>query len=179
MTPQSEDLRPPLGNQHFNVATRLLRHCELRPNAIALREPRSRRGLRHDVETTFTELTVSVAQYVVGLERLGVSRGMRVVLMVPPSRELIRLVYALLQLGAVMVLVDPGIGIRNLGKCLNESQPEAFFGIRKAQLARRLFGWARSTIRISATISQRRRRHNGLAEFDTQSNGSLLRSPAR
>jgi len=155
MTPHSGGLHPPLGIASFNVAARLRQHAATRPHAIALREPVNRRGPPRYIETTFSELAASTAVYVIGLQRLGIKPGMRVALMVPPSRELIRLVYALLQLGAVMVLVDPGIGIRNLGKCLAEAQPEAFLGIRKAQFARILFGWAKSSIRITATISSR------------------------
>lgn len=140
--------------QNGNVAARLLEHVAQRANTVAIREPQDRRGDPRYIETTYSELAISTAEYARGLEILGITPGMRVALMVPPSRELIRLVYALLQIGAVMVLVDPGIGLRNLGKCLAEAEPEAFLGVRKAQIARWLFGWARSTIRISATISQ-------------------------
>ncbi len=160
MTPPSGGLRPPLGTETCgdarssrNVVARLLQHAAERPSAIAVYEPKNARGRRRYVETTFRELADSVQNYAAGLQRLGITRGMRVTVMVPPSRELIRVVYALLGLGAVMVLVDPGMGIRNLGKCLDEAQPEAFLGIWKAQVARRLFGWAKSTLKISLTIS--------------------------
>jgi acyl-CoA synthetase (AMP-forming)/AMP-acid ligase II len=68
--------------------------------------------------------------------------------MVPPSHEFVRLVFALLQLGAAPVLVDPGMGIKNLSQCLAEAQPEAFIGVAKAHVARWLYGWAKSTLRI-------------------------------
>jgi acyl-CoA synthetase (AMP-forming)/AMP-acid ligase II len=154
MTPQSGGLRPPLGTCAENVVSRLDQHAADLPDRIAIREPARPRGSAAYVETSFSRLHSSVIHYTVGLHQLGVRQGMRVALMVPPSRELICLVYALLKLGAVMVLVDPGIGIRNLGKCLDEAAPEAFWGIRKAQIARWLFGWAKSSVRISATISQ-------------------------
>ncbi|MFO0917266.1 MAG: fatty acid CoA ligase family protein [Planctomycetaceae bacterium] len=137
-----------------NVAARLFQQAIERPDAVAIREPKNARGPCRYVETTFRELADSVQDYMFGLQQLGITRGTRVVVMVPPSRELIRLVYALLGMGAVMVLVDPGMGIRNLGKCLAEAQPEAFLGIWKAQIARRLFGWAKSTLKVSLTISQ-------------------------
>jgi acyl-CoA synthetase (AMP-forming)/AMP-acid ligase II len=151
MTPQRTGLPPSLKRGECNVGKRLRDHATARPNAIAIREPQ---GRSRYVETSFDDLYGSVLHYVAGLHGLGITPDMRVALMVPPSRELIRLVYALLQLGAVMVLVDPGMGIRNLGKCLAEAAPEAFIGIRKAQIARLLFGWARSSVRISATITQ-------------------------
>jgi hypothetical protein len=44
----------------------------------------------------------------------------------------------------VPVLVDPGIGKDKVKGCLAEAAPEAFLGIAKAHLARRLLGWAPS-----------------------------------
>ena len=34
----------------------------------------------------------------------------------------------------VVVLIDPGMGVRNLGVCLGEAEPEAFIGVLKALL---------------------------------------------
>ena len=77
----------------------------------------------------------------------GIRRGVRTVLMVAPSLDFFALTFALFKVGAVPVLIDPGMGVRNLGKCLAEAEPEAFIGIPKAHLARRVLGWARETIR--------------------------------
>jgi acyl-coenzyme A synthetase/AMP-(fatty) acid ligase len=48
----------------------------------------------------------------------------------------------LFKAGAVPVLIDPGIGIKPLKTCLDEAWPEAFIGVTKAQIARKIFGWA-------------------------------------
>src|SRR5262249_24056228 len=79
-------------------------------------------------------------------------RGVRTVLMVKPSLEFFALTFALFKIGAVPVFVDPGMGIRHLGRCLHEAEPEAFIGIPRAHLARLLFGWARRTIRHVVTV---------------------------
>jgi acyl-CoA synthetase (AMP-forming)/AMP-acid ligase II len=81
---------------------------------------------------------------------------MRTVLMVPPSLDFFALTFALFKIGAVPVIVDPGMGIRNLGKCLSDAEPAAFIGIPKAHLARRVLGWARRTLRITVTIGSPR-----------------------
>jgi hypothetical protein len=47
------------------------------------------------------------------------------------------------------------MGIRNLGICLGEAAPEAFIGVTKAHVARLLFGWGRSTIRLFVTVGWR------------------------
>ena len=52
------------------------------------------------------------------------------------------------------VLVDPGIGRDKVKGCLGEARPEAFLGIAKAHLARRLLGWAPD----ARVLGDRRRR---------------------
>ena len=87
-----------------------------------------------------------------GLEAVGIGRGVRTVLMVKPSLEFFALTFALFKAGAVPVLIDPGMGIKNLGRALLEAEPHAFLGIPPAQLARRILGWAKSTIKITVTV---------------------------
>ena len=62
--------------------------------------------------------------------------GTRLVLMVPPSIDFISLVFALFKAGVVTVLIDPGMGRRNLIRCLAECEPEGFIGIPLAQAVR-------------------------------------------
>jgi acyl-CoA synthetase (AMP-forming)/AMP-acid ligase II len=111
---------------------------------------------RGDYDTlTFAQLDLLSGQLARGLDHFGVRRGIRTVLMVRPSLDFFALTFALFKVGAVPVLIDPGMGIRNLGKCLAEARPEAFIGIPKAHVARRLLRWARDTIRITVTTACR------------------------
>ncbi|HQG29338.1 MAG TPA: AMP-binding protein, partial [Candidatus Ozemobacteraceae bacterium] len=66
---------------------------------------------------TFRQLEEESNRYARGLQKLGVRRGMRTALMLTPSLEFFAVTFALFKLGAVVVLIDPGIGIHNLGKC--------------------------------------------------------------
>ena len=105
-----------------------------------------------------------------GLDAIGIGRGVRTVLMVRPSLEFFALTFALFKAGAVPVLIDPGMGIKNLGRCLAEAEPEAFIGIPKAQAARRLLGWGRETIRgRSPSAAPGRAAH--LARMDVRNPG--------
>ena len=52
-------------------------------------------------------------------------------------------------------MIDPGMGIRNLGKCLEEARPAAFIGVPKAHYARRVLGWGRDSLRILVTTHGR------------------------
>jgi hypothetical protein len=72
--------------------------------------------------------------------------------MLRPGPDFVAVTFALFKLGAVLVLVDPGIGPRRLRACLAEAEPAAFIGIPRAQIARVLLGWARDSIRIRITV---------------------------
>ena len=103
---------------------------------------------------TYKQLEESSNACAAGLLKAGVGKGMRVVLMVMPGLDFFSLAFALFKLGAVLVGVDPGMGVRNLGKCLAEAEPAAFIGNRKAHMARRLLGWARQTLHIKITTER-------------------------
>jgi len=79
-----------------------------------------------------------------GLLASGVLPGTRTALLVPPVEDFFVLAFALLRLRAVPVLVDPGIGRDKVRGCLGQAEPEAFLGVPKAHLARRVLGWAPS-----------------------------------
>src|SRR5262249_53085325 len=124
-----------------NIAATLVDRARRQPDAVALIEATSGTGW------TFRQLDDESDRLARGLARMGLTRGTRAVLMQPPSLPFYALTFALFKLGAVVVLIDPGLGVRNLGVCLAEAQPEAFLGVSKAHLARVLLGWGRRTIR--------------------------------
>jgi acyl-CoA synthetase (AMP-forming)/AMP-acid ligase II/pimeloyl-ACP methyl ester carboxylesterase len=90
-----------------------------------------------------------------GLEKVGLRAGDRVVVMVTPGVALFAILAALLKLGAIPVLVDPGMGLRRLGSCLAEVRPRAFIGVPRAQLGRLLYRWARSSLELVVTVGRR------------------------
>jgi acyl-CoA synthetase (AMP-forming)/AMP-acid ligase II len=103
-------------------------------------------------QLSFGELEDASNRTALALNAAGIRRGMRTALMVPPGLDFFTLTFALFKAGAVPVLIDPGIGVRDLGGCLAHAQPEAFIGIAKAHAARVVLGWARESIRTSITV---------------------------
>ncbi|MBY0228763.1 MAG: AMP-binding protein [Gemmataceae bacterium] len=134
-----------------NIAAPLADLARLRPESPALIVPRGTRRPPPWRETrlTFKQLDDESDRLARGLLRLGLTRGMRAALLVPPSPEFFALVFALFKAGAVVVLVDPGMGVAGLGKCLAEAAPEAFIGTTKAHLARILFRWPKPALRVT------------------------------
>jgi len=134
-----------------NIADFLPEMAAKQPDATAIICPWGRRG----GSLTYRELNLRSARIAHGLERAGIGRGTRTVLMVPPGLDLFPLAFALFRVGAVPVLVDPGIGLNQLKACLGNSEPEAFIGVSKAHAARVLLGWARATVRRNITVGRR------------------------
>src|SRR5690606_34659380 len=61
----------------------------------------------------------------------------RMVLMVRPGLEFIALTFALFKVGAVIVLIDPGMGPKNVIRCLEEVGPQGFVAIPLVHWIRR------------------------------------------
>ena len=138
-----------------NIASALSEVARLRPyaTAVACSAGRDRAGRVAYTHWTFRQLDCESDVLAHGLVAYGIKRGVRTVLMVKPGLEFFSLTFALFKAGAVPILIDPGMGVRNLGRCLAEAEPEAFLGIPRAQLARRLLGWGRRTIRVDVTVT--------------------------
>ena len=112
------------------------------PDTVAMRIP-GKDG-RYSTALSFAELHQRSDDVAYGLHDFGIKPGMRVVVMVRPTFEFFILIFALFRLGAVPVLVDPGIEKKALKTCLDEAEPDAFIGIPLALLGRKLYGWAKS-----------------------------------
>jgi acyl-CoA synthetase (AMP-forming)/AMP-acid ligase II len=141
----------------LNIAAPLQALAQSQPHTLAIVQPRGRDRLGRPRYThrTYRELDQDSDCLARGLQALGIGRGTRTVLMVPPSLDFYALTFALFKAGAVVVLIDPGIGLRHLKTCIAEVQPEAFIGVARAHLARRLFGWGRSTLRTCVAVGAR------------------------
>ncbi|MFO0945455.1 MAG: fatty acid CoA ligase family protein [Planctomycetota bacterium] len=138
-----------LETEWVNIASHLPAMALLQPHrpAVVFPHGRDRTGRVAYTHYTFKQLDDESDRLARGLAAIGIGRGTRTVLMVTPSLEFFALTFALFRAGAVPVMVDPGMGVKNLGTCLSEAAPEAFIGIRKAHLARVLLGWGRPTVK--------------------------------
>jgi olefin beta-lactone synthetase len=147
----------PFASDLVNVGLRLWATAAANPNGVAVAMPRGRdaSGKRIYESVTFRELDNDSNLLADGLMAMGVRPGMRLVLMVPPSVDFISLVFAMFKAGVVTVLIDPGMGRRNLIRCLAESEPEGFVGIPLAQAVRTLLQRRFSKARYNVTLGRR------------------------
>ena len=85
---------------------------------------------------TFRELNEYADKIAAGLIRMGVKPGHKIAALVTPGIDFVASVFGLLKSGAVMILIDPGMGGKNLLKCLTDADPDGFFAISKVHAIR-------------------------------------------
>lgn len=114
-----------------NVAYFLAQQAKALPGGAAVRAPDGRlaNGSIRYLERSFLELEQEASATAYYLADSGVQRGTRVLLMVKPGLDLIRIVFALFKIGAVPVVIDPGMGLGGFLRCVQHSRPEVLVGL--------------------------------------------------
>lgn len=90
---------------------------------------------------TWRELDDRVRRLAAGLARIGVRKGQRVSVLVPPGPTLTAVIYACLRIGAVVVVADAGLGVRGLSRAVRGSWPDVVVGELPGLTAARALGW--------------------------------------
>ncbi|MBF6065460.1 AMP-binding protein [Nocardia terpenica] len=85
----------------------------------------------------------------------GVARGTRTIVLVTPGPELYAVLYGLFKVGAVPVVIDPGMGLRKMLRCLRAADAEAFIGVPEAHAVRILFRGCFRRVRLAVTVGGR------------------------
>ncbi len=104
---------------------------------------------------TFEELNQDANRVADGLRGAGVAKGDRILMMVPAGIDFISLTFALFKLGAVPVLIDPGLDRRNILNCITNAEPKGMIGVPMAHAARKLFRKAFKGIELNITVGPR------------------------
>lgn len=75
--------------------------------------------------------------------------------MVRPGLELILAVFALFRIGAVPVVIDPGMGLKSFLNCVRRTQPEALVGITPAHIISKFFRKTFQSLQSSVVINSK------------------------
>jgi acyl-CoA synthetase (AMP-forming)/AMP-acid ligase II len=142
---------------HVNVAAHLTAAAQNHPfkRAVVCPSGRDRCGRVTYAQLTFQQLDRESDRLAHGLKCAGIGRGTRTILMVRPSLEFFELIFAIFKVGAVPVVVDPGMGIRRMLACYRSTRPQAFIGIPTAHAVRTLFPKYFPAVRIWVTVGRR------------------------
>ena len=138
-----------------NIARHLDRMAAAQPGLAALKVPRGRTqsGAIDYLSLSFAELLAETDAWCARLRAAGVRRGDRALVMVRPGLPLIALAFALFKVGAVPVIIDPGMGLGNLLGCVERSRPRILVGIPLAQLLSRVCRRAFRSVEIRVPVS--------------------------
>ena len=116
-----------------NIAEIFVRAAKKNADKTAIIEAKNNRSI------TFRELNKRSDSYVDYFSRQGMHSGEIVMLMVTPSIEFICLTLAFFKIGTPVVLIDPGMGFKNLLNCIERVEPKYLVGIPKALLFSTIF----------------------------------------
>ena len=133
----------------FNIAARLAQWADQKPESVALIEMRSGR------QRTFKELEQESSRLASGLIQFGMKSGERVLLMVPYGIDFVTLTFAMFKAGLIPVLIDPGLGKKNVLKCIKQVQPHGMIAIPLAHAIKRIFPGTFKSIQHNVTVGTR------------------------
>ncbi len=104
------------------------------------------------------------------LSELGILPGMRTLLFVKPCLDFSVITFALFKLGAVPVLIDPGMGVKNLLNSVKQVKPDAMISIGRAHWLRRLKSDFFKSVKIKISLGPvGGRTHNLFKDLSTYS----------
>jgi acyl-CoA synthetase (AMP-forming)/AMP-acid ligase II len=140
--------------ERYNVAQALADVAARVPfrRAIVFPAGRDGSGRARYTQLTFGQLNELCDRYAHGLSEYGIGLGTRTLMMAHPGIEFIAVAFALLKVGAVPVLIDPGMGRRAFLQCVAETEPAALVGIPLAHLLRLLVPRPFRTVRRAVVI---------------------------
>ena len=138
-----------------NIARHLDRMASAMPDRAALKIPRGRTssGAIDYLSLSFSELASEAAAWRHRFETNGVKRGDRVLVMVKPGLPLIASSFALFAMGAVPVVIDPGMGLKHFLACVERSKPRVLLGIPLARFLSVAFRKPFASVQIKVAAS--------------------------
>ncbi len=141
----------------FNIAGALPERASLHPFRRAIVFPEGYAGSQRCYShLTYQQLDRRSDLAAHGLARHGIQRGDRILLMVRPGPDFVALTFALFKMGAVPILIDPGMGRANLKQSIAQVAPDGLVGIPLAQLFRLLNRKRFASVQKLVTVGGRR-----------------------
>lgn len=123
--------------------------------AIIMARGRGLLGPANHASISFADLEAYSNRVANGLANLGIERGTKTLLMVRPGVDFVATAFALFKIGAVPVLIDPGMGVGRMLECLRQVDVDAFIGIPLAQALRIIKPAAFPSVRHVVTVGSR------------------------
>ncbi len=139
-----------------NIAALLEARAIERPDqrAVVFPQSRDRQGRVAWTQLTFRGLDDLCDEIARGLVARGVRRGDRVSVLVRPCLEFIPIVFALFKIGAVPVMIDPGMGRAQFLDCLRSMAPRVLVAESAVHALRPLAWRAFRSVEIGVSMGR-------------------------
>ena len=126
----------------MNIAFKLREQAELRPDKKAVLYPKERNSINKKYEyefLTFEELEDLSNLYGFILQKEGITKNTKVLLFLRPSLDFTALTFALFKIGAIPILIDPGMGKKNLIHSISQVKPQALIAVQEVHVIKQFF----------------------------------------
>lgn len=140
-----------------NVAKYLKYQAEKQPfkRAVVFPEGMDKQGRITYSHLTFEQLDQQSDRLAQGLQSISIWRGTKTILMVRPCIDFFVLTYAMFKVGAIPVVVDPGMGVKRMLQCLKSTEAEAFIGIPLAHVLRSVAFKSFTSVKTWVTVGKK------------------------
>jgi acyl-CoA synthetase (AMP-forming)/AMP-acid ligase II len=101
---------------------------------------------------TFQELDIAINSYCHYFSSQGIQKGHKVLLFVRPGLKFPAITFALFKMGAIPILIDPGMGKKNLLAAISQSSPDAMIAESVVYLLKHFYPDTFSSIKISLSM---------------------------
>ena len=135
---------------HQNIANYLVTAQSEYPDEIAIISAKAGQFKPR----SFKQLHREVAHCSTYFKSKGISKGDSVLLAVKPGYQLILIAFALFHLGAIPVIIDPGMGTKAFLKCVQNTRPIALVGIPLVHILSKFFPKAFRTVKKTVSVNQ-------------------------
>lgn len=132
-----------------NIASYLPAMARRYPDRAAVAFPRNG---RYD-SWSFSQLNRTADAYARALSDAGAKRGQKALLMVKPGPEFVAATFAVFKMGVRPVLIDPGMGLKGMLRCVRHIAPDLFLGIPLAHALRLVFRRDFASVSLSFVIN--------------------------
>lgn len=136
----------------MNIAEKLTYWAQENPDKNALVVPSKTSFGKYTYKTqSFLELDTISGHLAYHFHNNGIKKGMKVLLFVRPSLNFPAVVFSLFKLGAIPIMIDPGMGKKNLLTAVEEVSPEALIAEPEVFLLKKFYPTAFKSIEYSFT----------------------------
>jgi olefin beta-lactone synthetase len=132
-----------------NISASLARWAKEFPDQPSIIE------IRTNTQVTFSQLEEKSNLIASGLLHQGMKKGDRVLVLVPYGIDFVTLTFALFKAGAVPVLIDPGLGKKNVLHCIKQSEPRGIIAVPLAHAIKALAPAPFKSIKLSITVGRK------------------------